>query len=64
MLLGISYWAITRLECGHRKSVTPAIVERLKELGYPGDPSTDYRAWREELREELKKKVRKALGGK
>lgn len=64
MLLGISYWALARLECGHRETIKPEIAKRLKEIGYPGDPNRDYCAWREELREELKEKVRRVLQAK
>jgi len=61
VLLGINYWTLTRVECGQWNSITPALAQRLKGLGYPGDPNADYRAWREKLREELEEKMRRVI---
>ena len=57
LLLGINYWTLFRIERGVSCSVSLRLAERLKELGYPGDPRADYQAWREEMIKGLREKI-------
>jgi|GEM_PF-5442646 len=53
LALGVGYWALSRIERGVTAAISPQLAERLRALGYPGDPRVEYLAWRKEVHREL-----------
>jgi len=57
---GIPYNALWRAEAGYPRKLEPNLVRFLVESGYQGDPQADYRGWREELGNTVRKEHRLA----